>query len=62
MEECLYKRLKGINNFNEFSMYLLRWVGALMHGYVWEDIVSLYYTELLNGCIRDEVIMALHMH
>ena len=34
-------------NFNEFSMYLFKWKGggggALMHVYVWEHIVSLYY-------------------
>ena len=34
-------------NFNEFSMYLFlgekRGGGALMHVYVWEHIVSLYY-------------------
>ena len=34
-------------NFNEFSMYLFRRKrggGALMHVYVWEHIVSLYYS------------------
>ena len=30
-------------NFNEFSMYVKKGGGALMHVYVWEHIVSLYY-------------------
>ena len=45
-KECLYKRFKCFMNFNEFSMYLFTWKrggGALMHVYVWEHIVSLYY-------------------
>ena len=38
-----------IKDLNEFSMYLFRWKGggglegALMHVYVWEYEVSLYY-------------------
>ena len=39
--------------------------GALMHVYIWEHIVSLYYrtAELLFTKLgRDEVLMAPHMH
>ena len=46
VEKCLYKRFKWFMNFNEFSMYLFRWKRggvALIHVYVWEHIVSLYY-------------------
>ena len=51
-------------NFNEFSMYLFRWKkgggGALMHVYVWEHIVSLYYRTakwMFTKLGRDEVLM-----
>ena len=42
-------------NFNEFSMYYYLgekggW-GALMHVYVWEHIVGLYYRTAFNGCL-----------
>ena len=39
--------------------------GALMHVYVWEHIVSLYYRTALwmfTKLGRDEVLMARHMH
>ena len=64
MEECLYKRFKCFMNFSEFSMYLFTWKkrggGALMHVYVWEQIVSLYYRTALWMCTKlgtDEVLM-----
>ena len=49
-------------NFNEFSMYLFRRKrgGALMHVYVWEHIVSLYYSTarwMFTKLGRDEVLM-----
>ena len=56
-------------NFNEFSMNLFRWKGGgctkLMHVYVWEHIVSLYYRTALwmfTKLGRDEVLMARHIH
>ena len=39
--------------------------GAIMHVYVWEHIVSLYYRTakwMLTTLGRDEVIMARHLH
>ena len=39
--------------------------GALMHVYVWEHIVSLYYRTaswMFTKLGRDEVLMARHMH
>ena len=52
-------------NFNEFSMYLFRprrggGGGALLHVYVWEHIVSLYYRTaqwMFTKLGRDEVLM-----
>ena len=50
-------------NFNEFSMYLLGEKGgggALMHVYVWEHIVSIYYSTawwMFTKLGRDEVLM-----
>ena len=50
-------------NFNEFSMNLFRWKrggGALMHVYVWEHIVSLYYKTaqcMFTKLGGDEVLM-----
>ena len=63
MEECLYKRFKCFLNFNEFSIYLFTWKGggALMHVYVWEHIVSLYYRTawwMFTKLVRHEVLMA----
>ena len=63
MEECIYNRFKCFMNFNEFFMYLFRRKrggGALMHVYVWEHIVSLYYSTawwMFTKLDRDEVIM-----
>ena len=39
--------------------------GALMHVYVWEHIVSLYYSTakwMFTKLDRDEVLIAWHMH
>ena len=39
--------------------------GALMHVYIWEHIVSLYFRTawwILMKVDRDEVLMAPHMH
>ena len=41
------------------------WGGALMHVYVWELIVSLYYRTaewMFTKLGRDEVLIAPHMH
>ena len=40
-------------------------MGALMHVYLWEHIVSLYYRTtkwMFTKLGRDEVLMAPHMH
>ena len=63
---ALYKRFKCFKNFNEFFMDLFRWMmgGALMHVYVWEHIVSLYYRTdwwMFMKLCEDEVLMALLM-
>ena len=63
MEQFIYNRFKCFMNFNEFSMYLFRRKrggGALMHVYVWEHIVSLYYSTawwMFTKLGRDEVLM-----
>ena len=63
MEESVYNRFKCFMNFNEFPMYLFRRKrggGALMHVYVWEHIVSLYYSTarwMFTKLGRDEVLM-----
>ena len=50
-------------NFNELSMYLFRQKkggGALMHVYVWEHIISLYYRTglwMFTKLGKDEVLM-----
>ena len=66
--EYFYQRFEYLKNFNEFFMYLFRWRkggGALMHVYVLEHIVSLYYRTawlMFTKLGRDEVLMAPHIY
>ena len=71
MEECLY--IKDLNAIRILMNFLCIYLGekkggggfALMHVYVWEHIVSLYYRTakwMFTKLGRDEVLMARHMH
>ena len=69
---CKWKNayIKDLNALRILINFLCIYLGegrgvALMHVYVWEDIVSLNYrtTEwMFMKFGRDEVLMALHMH
>ena len=67
---CFYEweRFEYLKNFNEFFMYLFRWRkggGALLHVYVWEHIVSLYYRTawlMFTKLGRDEVLIVPRMY
>ena len=64
---CLYKRSKCLKIFNGFlCINLDEGKGdALMHVYVWEHKVSLYYRIALlmfTNLGRDEVLMVPHMY
>ena len=63
MGKCLYKRFIWLKNFNYFFMFLFRWRKggvALMHVYVWEHIVSLFFRTsrwIFTKLGRDEALM-----
>ena len=67
MEDAYIKDLNALRILMNFLCIYLgeERGGALMHVYVWEHIVSLYYWTaewMFTTLGRDEVLMVLHMH
>ena len=70
---CTWKNayIKDLNACRSLMNFLCIYLGekrggvALMHVYVWEHIVSLYYRTALwmfTKLVRDEILMARHLH